>query len=142
MSATTEARRRAIREILEEDAIESQAQLLQLLSERGFQATQPLLSRDLRALSVAKREGVYRLSERITRLEGLAMLLRGARPAGPNLVVVACEPGAANAIARALEVEQIPGLVGTVAGDDTVFAAVERKTDGERLKDLVLGLVE
>lgn len=142
MSATTQERRRAIREILEEEAVASQVELLARLAERGFQATQPLLSRDLRALSVAKRDGVYRLSERVTRLEMLAPLLRGARPAGQHLVVIACEPGAASAVARALEVEGLAGLVGTVAGDDTVFAAVEGKAAGDRLRERVLEIVE
>ncbi len=142
MAVTTEARRRAIREILEAEEVQSQAELLERLAERGFQATQPLLSRDLRALSVAKRGGVYRLTERVTRLEFLAPLLRSARPAGPNLVVIACEPGAASAVARALEAEGLPGLVGTVAGDDTIFAAVLNRADGEELKAHVLGLVE
>ena len=41
------------------------------------------------------------------------------------MVVISCEPGAANAIARALEADSILGLIGTVAGDDTVFCAVE-----------------
>lgn len=142
MAVTTEARRRAIREILEEEEVQSQAQLLERLAERGFQATQPLLSRDLRALSVAKREGVYRLTERVTRLEFLAPLLRDASPVGSNLVVIACEPGAASAVARALEAEELSGLVGTVAGDDTIFAAVANKRDGEKLRQHVLGLVE
>ena len=78
----------------------------------------------------------------MTRLEALAVLLRDALPAGPNLVVVRCEPGAASAIARALEAEEADGLIGTVAGDDTVFVAVDQASSGEAIQSQILELVE
>jgi len=134
---STDARRDAIRELLREQEVTSQSHLIDLLRGRGIDASQPILSRDLRALEVAKEAGVYRLAERVTKLDHLAMLLRGARPAGQNLVVVHCEPGAASAIARALEAEELPGLLGTVAGDDTVFVAV----DGKRHAGSILGRI-
>ena len=73
---------------------------------------------------------------------GLRVLLRGAQAAGPNLVCVYGEPGSASAIARALEAEEFDGLVGTVAGDDTVFVAVDRKSSGEAVLALIQSLVE
>ena len=139
---STRQRHRTILEVLEEEQVASQAQLLDLLAARGFQTTQPQLSRDLRALHIAKRDGAYRTSERVTPLESLGALLRDARAAGPHMVCVFCEPGAASAIARALEAEGIEGLVGTVAGDDTVFCAVETKAGGDALCSLIEGLVE
>ena len=140
-NATTD-RRRTILELLEEHDVASQGQLLELLSGRGFAATQPQLSRDLRALHVAKRDGVYKPSERVTPLDALAVLLRDARAAGPNLVVVRCEPGAASAIARALEAEEVEGLVGTVAGDDTVFVAVLGEASGGAIRRWIEGMIE
>jgi len=139
---TTAERRQAIRALLEEFEISSQSQLLEILEARGIATTQPALSRDLRALSVAKEGGVYRLGERVTKLDELSMLLRGARTAGDHLVVVRCEPGAASAIARAIEADQLDGVVGTVAGDDTVFLAVERKRAGAKLVEHLEGLME
>ena len=120
-------RRAVIRQLLEDNQVQSQQELLELLAQRGFATTQPVLSRDLRKLKVAKREGTYQLvdeGERVTPLENLQQLLRSAHPAGPYLLVVATEPGAANAIARAIEAEAPAGLVGTIAGDDTVLVAV------------------
>lgn len=139
---TQEERRGAVREILESADIRSQAELLAHLEQRGLTTTQPALSRDLRALHVSKRDGVYRLSERVTPLEALASLLRDAKLAGENLVVIVCEPGAASAIARALEMEGPEGLVGTVAGDDSVFAAVARRRAGRRIRERVLSLMD
>ena len=139
---TTQRRRAAVRALLEEQPVGSQAELLTLLHERGVGATQPVLSRDLRALRAAKVAGVYRIPERVTPLDTLASLLRDATPAGPHLLVVRCEPGAASAVARALEAEGPSGLVGTVAGDDTVFVAVQAPEAAQRIRRRVLSLVD
>ena len=141
---TTTARRQTIRHLLESFQVSSQAQLIDLLSEYGHQTTQPVLSRDLRALNVAKRGGTYQLlpTERVTPLSRLQTLLRHAKPAGENLVVVFCEPGAANAIARALEADPPEGLVGTVAGDDTLFCAVEDKKARDGIITYILSFLK
>ncbi len=126
-------RRDVIRDVLQSERVESQEDLLGHLERRGVPSTQPVLSRDLRALGAVKREGAYVLleRERITPLETLQSLLRSAEAAGPNLVVVRCEPGAASAVARALEAENPPGVLGTVAGDDTIFVAVQVRAAGQ-----------
>lgn len=142
MPESTAQRRKAILQLLDELEVSSQTMLLELLEARGISTTQPVLSRDLRALHVAKRDGVYRLTERVTPLESLRALLRGAQPAGSNLLVLFSEPGAASAIARALEAEELAGVVGTIAGDDTVFVAVEDKRHAQKLRERVSALIE
>jgi transcriptional regulator of arginine metabolism len=139
----TDARRDTIREILVAQRISSQEALLTALAEQGIQTTQPVLSRDLRMMKVAKRAGVYTLEagDRVTPLEALRSLLRTTTPAGANMVIVRCEPGAASAVARALEAEQISGLLGTVAGDDTVFAAVSDPEAGALVRRRVSDLL-
>lgn len=139
----TGERRETLRAILTERDCSSQEELLLALADRGVQTTQPVLSRDLRALRAAKRDGVYTLveTEKVTPLEALSSLLRGTCPAGDNMVIVRCEAGAASAIARALESEGIDGVLGTVAGDDTVFAAVESADAGERVRHRVIALL-
>lgn len=142
-SVNGEDRRRRIREILRSSEVHSQRELARRLAGEGIHTTQPMLSRDLRALGVVKREGVYRWKdpERVTPLETLRSLLRGVKAAGPNLVVVSCEPGAANAIARAFEAEGLPEVVGSIAGDDTVFVAVPSKTAGQRVRRHIQSLL-
>ncbi len=142
LMSLTEKRRRTILELIEGAPVRSQAKLLALLDGEGVAATQPQLSRDLRALHVVKRDGVYQTSERITPLDHLASLLRDTRSAGPNMVCVFTEPGAASAIARALEAAEFEGLVGTVAGDDTIFCAVDSAPAGELLRDHIVGFLE
>ncbi len=138
-----EHRRQMIREILRSEDVRSQKELARSLAKRGVNTTQPMLSRDLRSLGIAKRDGVYRWKdpERVTPLEALRALLRSAKPAGPNLVIVFCEPGAANAIARALEAEGLSEIVGAIAGDDTVFVAVASKSAGLRVRRRVAALL-
>jgi transcriptional regulator of arginine metabolism len=137
-----EARRAAILEILEATPVHSQEELLERLGKRGFSASQPVLSRDLRALEVAKQGGVYQIvrAERVTPLEQLASLLRGVDPVAKFLLVT-CEPGAASAVARALESEELEGLVGTIAGDDTVLVAVESESAAKRVRTRVRSLL-
>ena len=143
LSRTAE-RRRTILEVLAETKVHSQDALAVLLAERGFDTTQPMLSRDLRTLRVAKRDGFYQLlgDERVTPLEELSALLRGAQEAGVNLVVVHCEAGAAQAVARALEAEDLEGLIGSVAGDDTIFVAVASGDAGARVRRRIEELLE
>jgi len=136
-------RRERVRTLLTENAVSSQQELLSLLAADGVESTQPVLSRDLRALGAVKHGGRYVVIEanRVTRLEALQPLLRGADAAGSNLVILTCEPGAASSIARALEEEVLDGLMGTVAGDDTIFVAVENDRRGKavvkRVRDLL-----
>ena len=136
-------RRAQVRTLLTENAVFSQQELLALLAENGVESTQPVLSRDLRALGAVKHGGRYMVFEpdRVPRLNALQPLLRGANAAGPNLVILTCEPGSASSIARALEEEELSGGLGTVAGDDTLFVAVESARRGkavvQRVQDLL-----
>ena len=138
-----EERRAALRSLLRKGAARTQAELLRALVAEGIESTQPVLSRDLQLVGAAKLEGRYVLpgGERVTPLQTLRALLRGAKASGPHLVVVTCEPGAASAIARALEAEAIAGLVGTVAGDDTVFVATSSQAASGRVRRRIRELV-
>jgi len=138
----SEERRGAIRRLVLDHSIQSQDELRTLLRAAGFQVSQPVLSRDLRLLRVAKEAGVYRIREpeRVTPLSTLKSLLRSAAVAR-EFVLLRCEPGAASAVARALEAEELEGVVGTVAGDDTVLVALASKTGVQRVKKRVSSLV-
>ena len=133
--STSEERRATIRRLVLENSISSQAELRAKLKNEGYRASQPVLSRDLRLLRVAKEAGVYQLreSERVTPLTALKSLLRSVDTAR-EFLLVRCEPGAASAVARALESEELPGLSGTVAGDDTVLVALHSRAALQRVR--------
>jgi len=143
MSGTQKDRRRVLERLLARGKPRTQVELSEALAAAGFPATQPVVSRDLRALGALKVGGRYALpsEERITPLEALGSLLRSSASAGPNLVVLTCEPGAASAIARALESEEGLSMVGTVAGDDSVFVAVNSKKAGADIRRRIHSLL-
>jgi transcriptional regulator of arginine metabolism len=127
-------RREAIVDLLRSGTVRSQAEFQQLLRKRGIVVAQPTLSRDLRELGLAKtprgylapQAAVTRFAPASMREEKLRRALRGfalsIRPAG-LLVVVKTPPAAAHSLARALDEAELAGVVGTIAGDDTVFVA-------------------
>ena len=123
-------RRQRIVELLAEHEIASQQQLLDLLAEEGVATTQATLSRDLTDLGIVKTPSGYALPEAATAAPAgpaLGPLLRrellGIDRAGP-LLVLRTRPGLAGAVALAIDRNHVPGVVGTVAGDDTIFVAV------------------
>jgi transcriptional regulator of arginine metabolism len=154
-----EARQQVVLAILESERVTSQGELVDRLRARGIAATQSSVSRDLRDLGVAWIGGRYALpdlgvgwiggryalpSDRMGREErtdrgvdpGLAEVahfLRGAKPAGAHLTVVFTMAGAAQAVAIALDRAGWPELVGTMAGDDTIFVATASAADQKGL---------
>lgn len=131
-----ETRQREILAILDAQRVTSQTQLVELLRERGVGATQSSVSRDLRDLGVGWIGGRYaRPTEREETDPGVTEVshfLRGAKAAGPHLTVVFTMAGAAQAVALAIDRAGWPELVGTMAGDDTVFVATSSAGDQKR----------
>ncbi len=126
-------RRDAILRVVREEAVRSQEELQRILAERGFEATQPTLSRDVRELGLVKTPRGYALpgapdpgvdaQRRAERLEkALAEAVLSVRVAG-SLVVLKTPPAGAHPIARVVDEAALPEAVGTIAGDDTVFVA-------------------
>lgn len=130
-----EIRQQAILGLLRESPAASQPELVDKLQARGIPATQSSVSRDLRELGVPRVGGRYvppaadRGAAAAARLDGRAELenvvrfVSAARPAGPNLTVVLTTVGAAQPVASAMDRAAWPEVVGTVAGDDTIFVA-------------------
>ncbi|MCU0483182.1 MAG: arginine repressor [Chloroflexi bacterium] len=128
-------RHRAIRDLVERHPIRTQQELASALRERGVSVTQATVSRDVAELGLAKvsRSGisVYALPARLretdaTGEERLRALLRDlpveVRESGLLLVLVTL-PGSAHPIAAALDRARWPEVVGSIAGDNTVFLA-------------------
>lgn len=136
-TALRDRRQREILALLAARRVARQEELVELLHARGFAATQSSVSRDLRDLGVARVAGRYLppLSEGRTeeaKLNGIATFVRNAKPAGPHLTVVVTTVGAAQPVASALDRAAWPEVVGTVAGDDTIFIATAGKREQKR----------
>ncbi len=139
-------RQQALLRLVGDRALSTQEELVRALRGAGFRATQATVSRDIVELGLVKvpREGTHVYGPPLTPRGGTERLRRfcedypvQAAPAG-NIVVLRSLPGTANALGAAIDAAGLAHVVGTLAGDDTVFLAVarERETRGviEQLK--------
>lgn len=122
-------RRAAIRKLLQQGPVETQISLVAALEASGFVATQSSVSRDLREIGAIKTARGYELAvadaPADAQIANVAGLLRSMTPAGANLLVIRTAIGAAQRVGLALDRCGWPEMVGTIAGDDTVFVATE-----------------
>ena len=141
----TAARRRAIRRILMTRHITRQSDLVEQLEEEGFQVTQATASRDLAEMGAVKRrssDGLfgYTLPEQPASVEensgnvarALAQFANTITSTG-SLVVIKTPPGAAQVVASAVDGAALAGVLGTVAGDDTLLVIVDEQVGGWRV---------
>jgi transcriptional regulator of arginine metabolism len=135
-------RQSVIRELVEQEAISSQEQLRMRLRERGIDATQATLSRDIRELGLVKRtaDGAYRSLGSVANgdagseaglVRAAAEYLRTQEVVG-HMIVLKTDPGQAQTLAIAIDRAHPPEIVGTIGGDDTILV-ICRSADGARL---------
>ncbi len=114
-------RQQKIKELIRGGSFHSQLELTRELAARGISATQASVSRDLDEMGVVKVHGVYSLSDRAGVSDFGPVALQSV---GENLIVAKTMSGLASAITVRIDSAAIPGIVGTIAGDDTIFIAV------------------
>ncbi len=134
-------RHKKIVEIVSNQAVETQDELAGLLEQAGFRVTQATVSRDIRELKLMKiptesgkqKYAVLNTPEPSGRSEDRYMrILQDAivsMDSAQNLLVIKTNAGMAMAVAAAIDAMQLPDMVGSLAGDDTVFCAI-RTTEG------------
>jgi len=119
----------ALRQLLMQGPAQTQGKLVDALNALGHNATQSSVSRNLKELGAIKTAAGYELPIENTSDENhfaeVKDLLRAMFPAGPNLLVVDTEIGAAQRVALAFDRCNWPEIVGSIGGDDTVFVATE-----------------
>jgi transcriptional regulator of arginine metabolism len=138
-------RQQVIAQLIGQQAIGNQPHLLDLLAREGVRTTQATLSRDLDELGVIKvraagGQSVYALpaleTDRIAPFDQLRRVLGewvADVASSGNIVVLRTPPGCAHVVASALDRSAIDGLLGTVAGDDTLMCVAAPTTDGAEL---------
>ncbi len=111
----------------------------------GIKTTQVTLSRDIRELGLVKTPEGYQQLSLATAGPELATIagefLQDARVA-QNLLVLRTSPGNANALAVALDKEEWPEIVGTIAGDDTILIVAPDTATAAKLRERLLGYVQ
>lgn len=141
-------RQKAILEIVESGPIASQEELAQALAKRGFKVGQATLSRDIHELGLVKSGDGYALPgsdaggrpvlPSVSRLAREFVLdVRQAQ----NLIVVKTAVGSAQPVAAALDEEQWPEVVGTIAGDDAILIVTPATKAARKLEQRIRGLL-
>jgi transcriptional regulator of arginine metabolism len=138
MTADRRKRHLKILELISTRAIRTQEDLAEALAAEGWEVTQSSVSRDITALRLIKANGVYRRpSPAATPADPderrIADGVLTIEPAGEALIVLHTPPGEANRVAVALDRLAWPDVVGTIAGDDTIFLAVKDATAQRRV---------
>ena len=127
----------AIREIVRTNEVRTQRELVDLLAAGGFECTQATVSRDVMEIGLVKApDGCYALPEEMRLKRMVSELVEGVRWAG-NLVVVKTYSGGAPGVSAALDRAGIEDILGTVAGDDTIFLATVSAEASERIADSI-----
>ena len=145
-------RQEAMLEIIDKYELSTQDELLQKLRDFGFEATQATVSRDINELRLVKtmgNNGQYKYAVTRTESDELISKFRSifvqsvvsADYAG-NTIVIRCYTGMAQAACAAFDSMQWDGLVGTLAGDDTIFALCRTEGYASQMKDAIKRLIE
>jgi transcriptional regulator of arginine metabolism len=137
-------RQAVLRDLVARYELSAQAEIVALLAAEGVDATQATVSRDLDELGIGKLRGADgRVSYALPEPSGLAQILRqfvvGIDASG-NLAVVRTPPGVAAAVAAAIDAADVPGVLATVQGDDTLLVVAVEGTSGRAVADRLLAL--
>ena len=145
-------RQSAIVDVIRRQPIRSQEQLRRAIRAAGFDVTQATVSRDLEDLGAIKvrvggGETVYAIPELPSEQRAPESHLRRVFSEwvvevahSANLVVLRTPPGSAHVVASALDRSGLPGVLGTVAGDDTLVVVVAESSDGATMADMLAEL--
>lgn len=147
-----EERQKVILQVIAESDIETQEELTRKLSEKGIETTQATISRDIRELSLKKVTSAggkqhYTVGKRMQSANAssyIQILSSGILSMEPaeNLIIIKTVSGVAMGVAAALDHLAIDGLVGSIAGDDTIFLAIRTKQMVSSVMDKIRETIE
>ena len=145
--STKQQRQQIITRLIAQENVSSQPHLQEMLKDQGIEATQATISRDLEELGavkirVAGGDSIYAIAEyapaRVAPSDQLRRVMAewvAEVTSSGNLVVVRTPPGCAHVVASALDRSALSGLLGTVAGDDTIFCVAAEDIGGAGLAE-------
>lgn len=137
MAKKRNGRQDAIRDIVRNKDVRTQRVLVDELRAMGFDCTQATVSRDIADMGLRKLpEGIYVLAEDLHLQRMVSELVTGVLRTD-NLVMIKAQPGTASGIAAAVDAAELPDVLGTLAGNDTILVIAQTAEDGERLEALI-----
>ena len=131
-------RHEVILELISECPVATQEMLIELLAEKGIKTTQATLSRDIQQLSLVKQRdenGVYRYTLPAAAVAEKSYFAESVISVdyAINTIVLQCRAGMAQGTCAAIDSVNHEGIVGTIAGDDTIFILVRTEADAKKL---------
>lgn len=140
MAKKRNGRQDAIRDIVRNKDVRTQRMLVDELKACGFDCTQATVSRDIADMGLLKLpEGVYVLAEDLHLQRMVSELVTGVQRTD-NLVLVKAQPGTASGIAAAVDAAELPDVLGSLAGNDTILVIAQTAEDGEKFESLITKL--
>lgn len=137
MAKKRNGRQDAIRDIVRNKDVRTQRILVDELRAMGFDCTQATVSRDIADMGLRKLpEGIYVLAEDLHLQRMVSELVTGVLRTD-NLVMIKAQPGTASGIAAAVDAAELPDVLGSLAGNDTILVIAQTAEDGERLEALI-----
>ena len=137
MAKKRNGRQDAIRDIVRNKDVRTQRVLVDELRAMGFDCTQATVSRDIADMGLRKLpEGMYVLAEHVHMQLMVSELVTGVLRTD-NLVMIKAQPGTASGIAAAVDAAELPDVLGSLAGNDTILVIAQTAEDGERLEALI-----
>ena len=149
------SRLEALKMLISSKELSNQEEVLQALKVEGFLLTQATLSRDLKQLKVAKAASMN--GKYVYVLPNETMYKRIHKPLSPtemmmtpgfvsinfsgNMAIIKTRPGYASSIAYNIDSSDIPQIMGTIAGDDTIFIVIKEGTTPEEVKESLNGII-
>ena len=140
MAKKRNGRQDAIRDIVRNKDVRTQRMLVDELKACGVDCTQATVSRDIADMGLRKLpEGVYVLAEDLHLQRMVSELVTGVQRTD-NLVLVKAQPGTASGIAAAVDAAELPDVLGSLAGNDTILVIAQTAEDGEKFESLITKL--
>lgn len=140
MAKKRSGRQDAIREIVRNNDVRTQRVLVDELCTLGFECTQATVSRDIADMGLRKLpEGIYVLAEDLHLQRMVSELVCGVSRTD-NLVLIKAQSGTASGIAAAIDAAELPDMLGSLAGNDTVLVVAQTSAAGERFEKLICKL--
>ena len=137
MAKKRNGRQDAIRDIVRNKDVRTQRVLVDELRAMGFDCTQATVSRDIADMGLRKLpEGIYVLAEDLHLQRMVSELVTGVLRTD-NLVMIKAQPGTASGIAAAVDAAELPDVLGSLAGNETILVIAQTAEDGERLEALI-----
>lgn len=137
MAKKRNGRQDAIGDIVRNKDVRTQRVLVDELRAMGFDCTQATVSRDIADMGLRKLpEGIYVLAEDLHLQRMVSELVTGVLRTD-NLVMIKAQPGTASGIAAAVDAAELPDVLGSLAGNDTILVIAQTAEDGERLEALI-----